>query len=199
MQSNNEIKSIIKDWTNDRVANIHTCTPGKIISYNPKTNRADVQPVGEFKTNDERSLPYPIIHNAPIIFPTGNGGKSGITFPIKSGDGCLIVFSEGQLEDFLAGEKKSDSDDPRRHSLNDAIIIPGLYTNAVPTNIQHSGDVCVFNDIGLVRLNSNELTGEVAGTNFRFANGDLVVNGISLVHHKHSDVVKGGDLTGQPV
>ena len=198
MQTSNEIKTIINGWSEEKLSNVHTCIPGKILKYDAKINRADVQPQGNFKTADERNLPYPMIHSVPIIFPTGNDGKSGMTFPIKPNDGCLIIFSENQLTDFLLGEGKSDSDDPRRHSLNDAIAIPGLYSKAVQTNIEHSGDVCIFNDLGIVRLNSNEFVGEVAGTKFRFGNGDLIVNGISLVHHVHGGVESGGSTTAEP-
>ena len=81
----------------------------KIVSYKPATNRAKVQPVGEFKTADERSLPYPEINSVPVIFPCGAGGKSGMTFPIKAGDSGLIIFAENQLTDFLTGSGDSAS------------------------------------------------------------------------------------------
>ena len=197
MQTQNEVRGVIEGWTQEQLSNIHTCIPGKIISYAPKTNRAVVQPTGNFKTADGRAMPYPKIHNAPVYFPMGSDGKSGLTFPIKPGDGCLIVFSESQTTDFLSGEK-SDCDDPRRHSLNDAIVLPGLYSSAVPSNIEHSDDVCIFNDVGFLQLNGSEFKGTVAGTEFKFGDGDLVVNGISLVHHVHGEVMSGSSTTGQP-
>ena len=121
-----------------------------------------------------------------------------MTFPVEPGDGCLIIFSMEQMEDFLSGEK-TDSQDPRKHAMNDAIVLPGLYSNAVPASRKHPKDVCFFNDGALLQLNRSEFKGQLDGTQFRFADGDLVVNGISLVHHLHTGVVPGGGLTGEPV
>lgn len=141
---------------------MHTALPAKIVSYNPATNRAKIQPVGNFKTADERSLPYPEINSVSVIFPCGNNGKSGMTFPIKAGDSGLIIFAESQLTDFLTGT--GDSEDTRRHSLNDAIFLLGLYSNAIPKAVSNPNDLCVFCDGGYFKLNGSELRGEVAGT-----------------------------------
>ena len=196
-QSSNEVKHIIKGWMDSRVSNIHTAMPGSIVSYSPSSNRASVQPNGSYKAKDGRNIRYPIIHNVPIQFPMGQGGTSGVTFPISPGDGCLLVFSETQNDDFL-GNNRGDSPDVRRHSLNDAIAIPGVYPGAAPSNVSHSGDVCLFQGGALVRLNGSEFTGSVGGTNFSFSGGDLVVNGISLVHHVHGGVQSGGSTTSEP-
>lgn len=63
-QSANEVKKVITGWMDDMVGNIHTAMPGKIISYDAGMGRADVQPVGQYKLEDGRGLPYPVIHGA---------------------------------------------------------------------------------------------------------------------------------------
>jgi hypothetical protein len=126
------------------------------------------------------------------------GGKAGVSFPVITGDGCLIIFSMEQMDDFLS-EGKTNNIDPRKHSLNDAIVIPGLYSPAATPNKTNPNDVCFFKGDALLQLNESEFRGTVGGTNFRFGGGDLVVNGISLVHHVHSGVVPGSGNTGQPV
>jgi hypothetical protein len=65
-QSSNEVKNIIKGWMDKRVNNIHTSMPGSIVSYDPGTNRASVQPNGSFKAQDGNSVQYPIVHNVPV-------------------------------------------------------------------------------------------------------------------------------------
>lgn len=195
-QSSNELKTTITGWIASEMQNLHTALPGTIVSYDPASNRAQVQPVGRYKLPDGRALDYPVIHHVPVQFPMGCGGTSGVTFPLSAGDGCLLVFSETQLDDYLSG---GDSDDTRTHDLNDAICIPGLYTGAAPSNAAHSGDTCLFNRGSLVRLGSGGLTGNLAdGTSFYFSGGDLVVNGISLTNHRHGGVEPGGSKTGQP-
>ena len=184
MQSSNEIKTVIEGWIGKNIDNVHTAMPGSVVSYDPGTNRAQVQPSGKFKMDDGRSLSYPIIHNVPVVFPTGCGGTAGVTFPVQKGDGCLLVFAESQLDDFISG---GDSGDPRSHDMNDAICIPGLYSGAVPSNVSHSSDVCIFNGDVMMRVGTGGIT--VTG-------GDLVVDGISVMNHTHTGCQ--GGSTGKP-
>ena len=183
-QSPNEVKTIIKGWMDSRVSNIHTAMPGRVVSYDPSTNRASVQPNGDYKSEDGRNIQYPIIHNVPIQFPMGQGGTAGITFPINAGDGCLLVFSETQNDDFLGGNK-GDSEDSRRHSLNDAIAIPGVYAGAAPSNVAHPGDVCVFKGGTMLRISDGSV--EIIGATLTVS-GDVIGGGISLDNHTHMGV-----------
>ena len=195
-QGPNQIKEIVEGWTDNKLAAVHTALPGKIVSYSPATNRAQVQPFGKYKLDDGRSFDYPVIHNVPVQFPMGCGGSSGVTFPLRAGDGCLLIFAESQLDDYLSG---GDSDDTRKHDMNDAMCIPGLYSGAAPSNVSNASDVCLFNGGSLVLLGSGGFSGTLAdGTNFSFSGGDLVVNGISLTGHKHGGVESGGSKTGPP-
>ena len=197
VQTNNEFKDAIKEWIRKGGENIHVSMIGKIESYNPQTNRASITPVGTMTCPDWQELQYPTIHNVPIQYPCGNGGKSGVTFPIKQGDTCIIIFADHQIENFLSGEK---SDDMRNHSMNDAYAIPTLFSDSVPTVKSNPNDVCMFNNGSLVVLNSSSMTINLAdGTNVSIGGGDLVVNGISVVHHKHPGITRGGSQTDEPV
>lgn len=195
-QTQNEVKEIVENWIDNKINNIHTALSGKIISYNSSNNRATVQPSGVYKANDYREFSYPLIYNVPVVFPTGLNGGAGVTFPITGGDGCLIIFSEKQLDDFI--NNNNNSEDLRTHSLNDAICIPGLYTNATQSNIKNPDCLCLFNGNSILKLNSNSLTGNIGGTTLNIGGGDLVVNGISLVNHVHGGVQPGGSSTSKP-
>ena len=196
VQTNNEFKDAIKEWIRKGGENIHVSMIGKIESYNPQTNRASITPVGTMTCPDWQELQYPTIHNVPIQYPCGNGGKSGCTFPIKQGDTCIIIFADHQIENFLSGEK---SDDMRNHSMNDAYAIPTLFSDSVPTLKSNPNDVCMFNNGSLVVLNSSSMTINLAdGTSVSIGGGDLVVNGISVVHHVHGGITRGGAKTDQP-
>ena len=197
LQTSNEAKDTIKEWIRKGGENIHVSMIGKIESYNPQTNRASITPVGTMTCPNWQEIPYPTIHNVPIQYPCGNGGKSGCTFPVKPGDTCIIIFADHQIENFLSGEK---SDDMRNHSMNDAYAIPTLFSASVPTLKSNPNDVCLFNNGSLVVLNSSSMTINLAdGTSVSIGGGDLVVNGISVVHHVHSGVTPGGGNTGEPV
>lgn len=183
MNSANQNREVIENIANDKVNAIHTALPAIITSYDAGTNQATVKPIGKYKTNDYRSLEFPEIYNVPVQFPRGLGGAAGITFPLRNGDGCLLIFAENQIDDFLSN---TDSDDPRKFDLNDAICIPGLYANTALPSVSHANEVCLFNGGSMVRLGSGLVGNLSDGTNFSFGGGDLVVNGISVVHHTHT-------------
>lgn len=211
MNSENSFKNQIKRLARGVVDQIHTALPGTVISYDSGSGRASVQPSGFFKTEDGRSLAFPVIHNAPVCFPCGGGGSIGVSFPIKPGDAGLIVFSESQLDDFLNG---GDSDDPRRFALTDAMFIPGMYPAAPPVSTTDPSAVVVQNGENTAVMTSSAftvtvgstvfsvsgsgITGTVGGVPFSISGGDLTVAGISLVHHTHGGVEPGGGSTGQP-
>lgn len=194
-QTANDIQSIIQGWTKQQIDNAHVALPAVIMSYDSSSNRASVKPSGNFKAKDGRSLPYPVIYNAPVIFPTGAGGKAGITFPIQSGDGCLVVFSDESISGYLAGQ--STPTDPRRHSMNDAIVIPGLYANGATSEVQYPNETCLTCEGSIVRLSGSHFIISLAdGTSATFGGGDLVVGSISSVHHVHTG--DSGGTTSEP-
>ena len=196
LQTSNEAKDVIKKWIAESADNIRVSMPAKVISYDAATNRASVQPVGTYTTPDWQEIEYPVIHSVPMQFPCGIGGTAGVTFPIKAGDGCIVIFADREIENFLNG---GFCDDMRSHSMNDAYAIPGLYSQAVPTVKNYSNDLCLFNGGSLVVLNGGKLKITLAdGTTALFSGGDLVVNGISLVHHKHGGITRGGAKTDEP-
>ena len=196
VQTNNEFKDAIKKWIKKGGEDVHVSMVGKIETFDPQTNRASITPVGKFTAPDWQEIPYPTIHNVPLQFPCGNGGKSGCTFPVKQGDTCIIVFADHQIENFLSGEK---SDDMRNHSLNDAYAIPTLFSAPVPTLKSNPDDVCLFNDGALCVLKPSSLKITLTdGTTATFGGGDLTVNGISLVHHVHGGITRGGANTNEP-
>lgn len=214
IQTSNEVQQIINGWTKQQIDNAHVSLPGVIVSYDAGSNRASAKPSGNYQAQDGQSLPYPIIYNAPVVFPSGSGGKAGVTFPIKSGDGCLIVFSDEALSGYLSGS--GTNTDPRKHSLNDAIVIPGLYANGATSEVEHPNETCMTCGGSIVRLDGSHLIIELAngtnitiaeglygefanGTNITISAGDLVVNSISHCHHIHSGVEAGPDNTGEPV
>lgn len=212
-QSDNQVQAIITGWTKQMLDNAHVALPGVITSYDSSSNRASVKPSGNFQAKDGRSLPYPVIYNAPVIFPTGSGGGAGVTFPIHGGDGCLIVFSDESLSGYLKGSEKPG--DPRRHSMNDAIVIPGLYANGATSEVSHPGETCMTCEGSIARMNGSHFIVELAngttfniaegisgsfadGTSITIGGGDLVVNGISHSHHTHPGIEPGPANTGEP-
>jgi len=120
---------IFRDSVYSILANVHTSLPGIIVSYDPSTNKAQVQPALN-KNFTSGEMPMPILQNVPIVFP------KNITFPINAGDYVLLIFSERSLDLWKSVGGQVTPTDPRKFDLSDAIAIPGLmpFTESYPDN-----------------------------------------------------------------
>lgn len=86
---------------------------------------------------------YPLISNAPII--SLYGGDAGITFPIKKGDYCLVLFNDRDMDVFLKYNQSTVPNSPRMHSLADAIILVGLRPFSKPLTNYDTQRAKLFN------------------------------------------------------
>lgn len=113
--------------------NLHTALPGRVESYDPATQRADVQPLIRRRVpvagTDRREWAYedlPLIPSVRVLHPRGGGAF--VHLPIATGDTVLLVFCETGIGHWEAGDGSiSDAGDERRHHLAHAVAIPGFY------------------------------------------------------------------------
>ncbi len=187
MNRNEQAQTLI-EMARKEIASVHTAAPGKVLTYDPATGLASVQPSLKFKVPDGRVLDMPVIVGVPVQFPSGAGGDASVTHPIMKGDGCLLVFAEGSLDDWIKG---GETEDPRKHDLTDAIAIPGLFNFGIPAIVEHPNDVCLKNGSTLLRV-------EPSG-NVHVEGADLIVGGISFKNHVHGGVQSGSSNTSKPV
>ncbi|CAA9246140.1 MAG: hypothetical protein AVDCRST_MAG95-1648 [uncultured Adhaeribacter sp.] len=210
MSESSEIIRALQLASETALSEVNTTQPGKIISYNAKSNRAVVQPVLPKRLASGDPLDAPNIVEVPIVWPLTMGGTCGFTLPIRAGDALKLDFAQRSLEGFLSG-KNDAPDDPRRHDLSDAIATPGLQPNGVEVN---PNDAVFF--FGPVKLSlkpdgSGKMEtaggswtigadGNVTYTGTVFVDGDAIVKGdvkagtISLRNHRH--LASGGTGTG---
>lgn len=95
--SNNEVNDSL-EYSFKR--SLRVAMPGIIQSFNPE-NLTCVVEISVFSAKTEgKSIDrlnvdnvfYPLILDAPIVFPRGGGVT--LTFPVKEGDECLVVFAD---------------------------------------------------------------------------------------------------------
>ena len=124
--------------------NVRTVYPGTIVSFDASTQLATVDLAREqfyngFETFYE-SNEYPTLKDVPVHFPQC-GGYS-LTFPIKVGDSCLLLFCDKGYNHWLyRGETKIGkfkegvprAEYFRAFNINDALCIVGF--NPVPKAI----------------------------------------------------------------
>ena len=130
---NQELVQEIENKITTMINNVHTALPGTIQTFDPSTCTATVLPTGSYITPNKKEMAYPAIPGTPVIIPQYEGQNAVIAFPIKPGDGCLILFSEQQLDYFLYGASSSEL----HHDMSNAIAIVGLF-NVASTAIQEA-------------------------------------------------------------
>lgn len=118
--------------TDDIMSNLRVALPGIIQSFDPDAVTCVVQPaVKGYESDDagkKSSLSLPLLVDVPVIFPRGGGVT--LTFPVKSGDECLLVFSDRCIDFWWQNGGVQESVDSRMHDLSDAFAIVGPQSQA---------------------------------------------------------------------
>lgn len=89
----------LENLMQQKIGSIHTCLPGIVLSFDASTCLASVKSTLKKYTADDRVLEYPVIDGVPVFMP--HAGAAQITYPVKPGDSCLIVFSERSIDEWL--------------------------------------------------------------------------------------------------
>lgn len=122
--SPNSMADAIRNAVLYQLLNIHTAMPGKVVSYDYTSKKAQIQPMVDKKYTDGTTEPMPVLNNVPVIFPFAGGAS--ITFPVNPGDFCLVICCERSIDNFLAQGQQSPPTDPRKFDLSDGVAIMGL-------------------------------------------------------------------------
>ncbi|OON35595.1 translation initiation factor IF-2 [Izhakiella australiensis] len=106
--------------------------PGVIQSFDPDACTCIVQPALNGQAADDlgnlKSVNLPLLTDVPVIFPRGGGCT--ITFPVKAGDECLLVFSDRCIDFWWQNGGVQEPVDPRQHDLSDAFALVGPQSQA---------------------------------------------------------------------
>lgn len=79
---------------------------------------------GDTGVYDNTLVNYPIVAEAPVICL--GGGPTSLTFPISTGDECLVLFNDRDLDNWFTGGSGSPNATARLHSFADALVIVGI-------------------------------------------------------------------------
>ena len=162
----------VKDLATDVVNGIHTVIPGKIVSFDPSTGQAVVEPSMKYRKPDGTTIAYPNISGVPVMFPQSMNQAATIAYPVKSGDGCLIVSAEQALDYWMYGQ---ETETDLKFDLTNSICIPGLFkeANAVVQEACATGAVIV--DLKGTRITVKEGLVQIDARQV-VINGDTTVN-----------------------
>ena len=187
MSINDEITSL-ENMARQKISEIHTAMPGKIISFDPSTCTATVKPTLMYYTADDDILEYPLITGVPVFMP--RAGSAQITYPVKADDSCLIVFSERSIDEWI-GKGSTDNHDPRQYDLTDGFAFVGMFPaqSIDPNNVEliNGGTKVSVTPDNNVNITGNvNIIGNVTVQGAVTASGDVLGSGISLIAHTHT-------------
>ncbi|MFW8450019.1 Gp138 family membrane-puncturing spike protein, partial [Klebsiella pneumoniae] len=64
------------------------------------------------------SVNLPLLVDVPVVFPRGGGCT--LTFPVKPGDECLVIFADRCIDFWWQSGGIQEPVDERMHDLSDA-------------------------------------------------------------------------------
>lgn len=106
--------------------------PGIIQLFDPDTVTAVIQPAIKGVEHDvsgaEVSVNLPLLVDVPVVFPRGGGCT--LTFPVKEGDECLVIFADRCIDFWWQSGGVQEPVDGRMHDLSDAFCIVGPQSQA---------------------------------------------------------------------
>ena len=142
---------------------------GEIVSFDKNDQTATIKVLhrwdNNYNTDLTETVDYPLLQKVPVTILQGGGSR--ITFPIKSGDQCIILFCDYMIDNWWISGSVGASDFPRKHDLSDAIAIVGL--QALPKAIQGYSDY--------LHLQYNEKSSIVVGNTIKLDNAIVETTG----------------------
>lgn len=73
---------------------------------------------------DPVNVNYPPLVSCPVYVL--GGGKANMTFPIKKGDQCSVLFNDRSIDEWYASGAPAPLSSNRLHSFSDGIVLVGL-------------------------------------------------------------------------
>ena len=179
---------------------LNTCIPAIVDEFDPVTQRVSASPaiMGKYVKPDNtvEYIPCPKITNIPLAITKGAGLT--ITYPIKKGENCTLIFSQRSIDNFLIEngiQRPYDTDSPeyttlRCMDMTDAMCFPGVITNKEAISSYDNDAIEIRNSDGETKLTVKEnslkflqgnATIELSGGNITMNADNITINGTSSV------------------
>lgn len=113
-------------------AELWTALPGIVQSFDANAVTAVVQPaimgVNARPDGSKAAARLPLLLDCPVMFP--RGGACTLTFPVKPGDECLVVFSARCIDAWWQSGGIQLPMELRMHDLSDGFVMVGPMSQA---------------------------------------------------------------------
>ena len=169
----------LQAWFKRFSQSFHAIKVGKITGVNYNNQTVDVQVLHKMRDDiDPRAnklFDYPLLTQVPFVVLCG--GDSRLTFPIKKGDNCLLLFCDYEIDRWWDTGEPLPATYERRHNISDAFALVGV----------HSMVDLIQGYSNYVRLQYSDVSGITIGNEITLQNMQVVATG---------DVNAAGTVTG---
>lgn len=209
------------------LASVWTALPGYVVSFDANAVTAVIQLGIQNKQlkpdGSVAQVTAPLLQDVPVYFPRGGGCT--MTFPIKEGDECLVIFACRAIDSWWQSGGVQVQSSNRAHDLADGFALVGPMSQANKISGISTDKVQLRSDDGstYVELDpQGQIVNVVApggmtvdAPNVHFtgktqfdddmhcdttltADTDAVGGGVSLKTHVHTGVTSGSSTSGPP-
>lgn len=165
------LRSMGDGWKNV----LRVACPGIIQSFNSDEQTVTVQlALRELISKEDLNQEWvniPILLDVPIVIP--RAGNYCMTFPIKQGDECLVIFADMCIDAWFSYGGIQNQLERRRHDLSDGFAILGIWSqpNKIKNYSTNSAQLRNLEGTSYIELKDNDID----------LVGNVKINGKSVV------------------
>ncbi|WP_425327990.1 Gp138 family membrane-puncturing spike protein [Pseudomonas nitroreducens] len=221
LERHGDLRVALKVATDTSRSRTWTALPGLIESFDAVAMTCTVQPAIQSRVRDKSGtltlVDMPLLLDCPVQFPAGGGVT--LTFPVKPGDECLVVFASRCIDSWWQSGGIQAPAEYRMHDRSDGFALLGFRSQPRVIGAVSTSAAQLRSDDGVAFVEVNPATHAVNATTtgpmaltapLVTINGDVKVNGrvdttgdvkagtISLQTHRHTGVQGGSGTSGGP-
>lgn len=123
-----ELRDVLDVHKADIMRSINCVQIGKIDTYTAATRTADVSLVFKRLLPDGTKIDYPQLKDCPVFILSG--GASRFSMPIETGDTCLVLFNDRDIDTWHLSGQTQVPNTARTHSVSDGFVLVGVQSLA---------------------------------------------------------------------
>lgn len=128
-----DLRMVLSLWKRDIMLSLNCHAVGTIQEFDSTLQTAQVSinykqvysPTSP--TLPDQLVAYPLLLDCPVVIMNGGGGR--LTFPIKKGDECIVLFNDRDIDTWFAGNTGGAPNSSRTHSFSDGLVLVGVKSN----------------------------------------------------------------------
>lgn len=129
-ETHKNLTETLQAWFSNFSQSFNSIKIGRVTGVNYSKQTVDVQVLHKRKdTSDPRMKKYrdyPLLTGVPFVVLCG--GSSRLTFPIKKGDNCLLLFCDYEIDRWWDTGEPLPANYERWHNISDAFALVGVHS-----------------------------------------------------------------------